>query len=119
MSQIISKLNDGGAFFMYPMVLVLFIVIALFVVALVKKDSYESTIEYLKSLGWLTAAWALLGHTIGLITGFDAISAAQDIAPGILAGGLKIALLTLVMGSIVFFVARICIIVLLVLKKKA
>jgi hypothetical protein len=103
---------------MYPMVIVLFVVIAFFVVALVKKDNYESTIEYLKSLGWLTAAWALLGHTIGLITGFDAIAKAQDIAPGILAAGLKIALLTILMGSIVFIVARICIIVLLILKKK-
>lgn len=104
---------------MYPMVIVLFVVITLFVVALVKKDSYENTIEYLKSLGWLTAAWALLGHTIGLITGFDAISEAQDIAPSILAAGLKIALLTILMGSIVFIVARICIIVLLILKRKA
>lgn len=104
---------------MYPMAIMLFVILAIFIIALVRKDNYDETIEYLKSFGWLTAAWALLGHTIGLITGFDAIASAQDISPLILAGGLKIALLTLVMGSIVFFVARICIIVLLVLKKKA
>jgi len=117
MSQIISKLNDGGPLFMYPMVIVLFVVIALFIIAMIKKDNYEQTIEYLKSLGWLTAAWGLLGHTIGMIMGFDAVSAAQEIAPSIIAGGLKVALLTPLLGTIVFIVARIEIIILLVLKK--
>jgi len=119
MSQILDKLYEGGPFFMYPMVAVLFIVIGLFIYAIIKKDKYEQSIEYLKSLGWLTAAWGLLGHTIGLIMGFDAIATAQDIAPSILAGGLKVALLTPLMGAIVFIVARIEIIVLLILKKKA
>lgn len=104
---------------MYPMVIMLFVILAFFIIALIKKDNYDGTIEYLKSFGWLTAAWGLLGHSIGLITGFDAIAVAQDIAPHILAGGLKIALLTILLGTIVFFVARICIIVLLIIKKKS
>ena len=117
MSQIFDKLYDGGPFFMYPMVVVLFIVIALFIYAIIKKDRYDQTIEYLKSLGWLTAAWGLLGHTIGLIMGFDAVEAAQDFAPSIIAGELKVALLTPLLGTIVFIVARLEIIILLILKK--
>jgi cytochrome c oxidase assembly factor CtaG len=119
MSQIFDKLYEGGPFFMYPMVVVLFIVIALFIYAIIKKDKFDQIIEYLKSLGWLTAAWGLLGHTIGLIMGFDAVAAAQDIAPEILAAGLKVALLTPLLGTIVFIVARLEIIVLLLLKKKS
>lgn len=117
-SQILDKLNEGGPFFMYPMMIMLFVVIALFIIAVVKKNDYDQTIEYLKSLGWLTAAWGLLGHTIGLIMGFDAVSAAQDISPSILASGLKVALLTPLSGTIVFIVARIEIIVLLFLKRR-
>ncbi len=119
MSAILSKLNDGGPFFMYPMVIMLFVILAFFIIALIRKNNYDDTIEYIKSFGWLTAAWGMLGHTIGLITGFDAIEAAREIAPRILAEGLKIALLTILLGTIVFIVARICIIVLLILKKKA
>ena len=118
MSKIIIKLNEGGPLFMYPMAIMFFVILGFLIYAIIKKDNYDKTIEYLKSFGWLTAAWGLLGHSIGLITGFDAVSTAQDISPEILAEGLKIALLTPLAGAMVFIAARISIIILLILRKK-
>ena len=55
---------------------------------------------------------------IGLITAFDAIEAAGDISPSMLAGGLKIAILSPLFGMVVFLIARIGIIILNLLKKE-
>lgn len=117
-NQIISKLNDGGPFFTYPMVLLLFIIIFLFVRGLLVKSDNEKTTRLLASLGWFSIAWAFLGHTIGLITAFDSIEAYGELAPHLLAGGLKIALLNLLIGSLLFVTARLSIIVLILVQKK-
>ena len=118
MSNIISKLNDGGPFFSYPMVVFLIIIIALFLKEVIKKDNSAKTISLISSLGWFTVAWAFMGHTIGLITAFDSIEAAGNISPHILAGGLKIALLNLMFGSFILFMARLSIIILHLLNKE-
>ena len=118
MSNIITKLNEGGPFFSYPMVVFLLVIIALFVKEVIKKDNSAKTISLISSLGWFTVAWAFMGHTIGLITAFDSIQAAGDVAPSVLAGGLKIALLNLMFGSFILFMARLSIIILLFLNKE-
>ncbi|MFP4489452.1 MAG: MotA/TolQ/ExbB proton channel family protein [Bacteroidales bacterium] len=118
MNAIVSKLNDGGPFFTYPMLVMLIIILILFIRALVIKKDNEKTIKLLTSFGWFTLAWAFLGHTIGLITAFDSIEAHGELAPHLLAGGLKIALLNLLMGAFLFLIARLGIIVLLFIQKK-
>jgi hypothetical protein len=118
MNAIITKLNEGGPFFTYPMLIILFVILVLFVLALLDKDKSEKTISLLISIGWFIAAWALFGHTIGLITAFDNVGAHGELAPQYLAEGLKIALLNLLMGSLVFLIARLSIIILLIVGKR-
>lgn len=118
MNAIVDKLNDGGPFFTYPMVLMLLVIIGLFIWGLLQKGYNQKVISLLISFGWFTLAWAFLGHTIGLITAFDSIGAHGELAPKYLAGGLKIALLNLLMGAILFLVARLSIIVLIFVQKK-
>ena len=118
MSQIISKLNDGGPFFTYPMMVILIIVLALFILELVKRNNHEKTISLLKSIGWFVIVWGFLGHSLGLISAFDSIEAAGDVSLHIMAGGLKIALLCPLISSIIFLVARLEIIVLILMDKK-
>lgn len=117
MSQIFHKLNEGGPFFTYPMLIIFFVILALLVKELVKPNNTEKTIALLSSIGWLTVAWAMMGHTIGLISAFDSIEAAGDMAPAHFAGGLKIALLNLVFGAFILFTARISMVI-LILKQK-
>jgi len=48
-----------------------------------------------------------MGTVIGMIGAFDAIEAAGDISPGLVAGGIKVALLTTVAGLIVAIILQI------------
>lgn len=52
-----------------------------------------------------------------MIGAFDAIEAARDISPAILAGGIKISLLSPVFGTFIFLIDRLGIIILTWLKK--
>jgi len=58
-----------------------------------------------------------LGSIIGMITAFDTIEAIGDISPSMMAGGLKVAFLTTLFGSITFILPRIGIIILKTLQK--
>lgn len=64
-------------------------------------------------LSWITLFIALapslgfLGTVIGMIQAFDAIQAAGDISPNIVAGGMKVALITTVGGLIVAMILQV------------
>jgi biopolymer transport protein ExbB len=66
-----------------------------------------------KGLSWISLFIALapmlgfMGTVIGMIGAFDAIEAAGDISPTIVAGGIKVALLTTVFGLIVAIILQI------------
>jgi biopolymer transport protein ExbB len=48
-----------------------------------------------------------MGKVIGMIGAFDAIEAAGDISPSLVAGGIKVALLTTVFGLIVAIILQV------------
>ena len=66
-----------------------------------------------KGLSWITLFIALapslgfLGTVVGLVQAFDAIERVGDISPTIVAGGMKVALLTTVFGLIVAIILQI------------
>ncbi len=66
-----------------------------------------------RGLSWIALFIALgpmlgfLGTVIGMIAAFDAIEAAGDISPSLVAGGIKIALITTVGGLIVAIILQI------------
>jgi biopolymer transport protein ExbB len=66
-----------------------------------------------KNLSWITLFIALapmlgfLGTVVGMVQAFDAIEAAGDISPTIVAGGMKVALLTTVFGLIVAIILQV------------
>ena len=49
-----------------------------------------------------------MGTVVGMIQAFDDIAAAGDISPTIVAGGMKVALLTTVFGLITAVILQIC-----------
>ncbi|PIF05470.1 MAG: flagellar motor protein MotA [Draconibacterium sp.] len=65
-----------------------------------------------KGLSWISLFIALapmlgfLGTVIGMIAAFDAIEVAGDISPGLVAGGIKVALITTVGGLIVAIILQ-------------
>ena len=66
-----------------------------------------------KNVSWISLFIALapmlgfMGTVIGMIGAFDAIEAAGDISPSLVAGGIKVALLTTVFGLIVAIILQI------------
>lgn len=66
-----------------------------------------------KNVSWLSLFIALapmlgfMGTVIGMISAFDAIAAAGDISPAVVAVGIKVALLTTVFGLIVAIILQI------------
>lgn len=66
-----------------------------------------------KNISWISLFIALapmlgfMGTVIGMIGAFDAIEAAGDISPSLVAGGIKVALLTTVFGLIVAMILQI------------
>lgn len=116
--QFFDRLNEGGPFFMYPNFLILLFCIGLIIYAFVKGDPTDKWRKLLSSVSLFALVWGFLGQMIGLITAFDVISSLEGgISPNILAGGLKVALLSPVFGMFIFLIARIGIIA-LILKKK-
>ncbi len=112
-----ARLNEGGPLFMYTTLLLLIVILALLLIGFAKPTTREKTITLVSSISLFALVWGFLGQMIGLITAFDAIEAAGDISPSMLAGGLKIAILSPLFGMVVFLIARIGIIILNILKK--
>ena len=67
-----------------------------------------------KNMGWLTAIVAIApmmgftGTVWGMIGAFEAIEAANDISPAVVAGGISQALLTTAFGLVVAMIIQIC-----------
>jgi len=118
MKSIIEKMNDGGPLIMYTILLLIFVILALFVWSLVQKEKTAKLKPLIASLGWFALAWGYLGRTFGLIMAFDKIAAAGEIAPSLMAGGLKMALLGPLLGLSAFLIARIAIIVFILKERK-
>jgi len=94
------------------------LILALFVWSLVQKEKTAKLKPLIASLGWFALAWGYLGRTFGLIMAFDKIAAAGEIAPSLMAGGLKMALLGPLLGLSAFLIARIAIIVFILKERK-
>ena len=118
MTAIYVILIEGGPFFMFPILFLLILILVLIVKGFINKNDNTKTISLISSIGWFTLVWGILGQTIGLIGAFDAVQAVGNISLGVMAGGLKVSLLTTLFGSFTFLVARLGIIILIWMQKE-
>ncbi len=116
-SQLFDRLNEGGPVFTYPIFLMLFICIGLVGYVFLKGDEDNKLQKLVASISLFALVWGFLGNLIGLITAFDHISANGAVSYEVLAGGLKVGLLSPVFGMVTFLIARIGIIALIIKKK--
>ena len=99
----------GGSLFMGILTILLVIILATSVyfglsIASGKaeeKKNFSHRLTYLKSLGLFTMITGILGQLIGLTEAFKAIEAAMDISPAIMAGGLKVSMITTLYGILI------------------
>lgn len=103
----------GGPLFMVPLSL---LALGLLVLILRKSlDLFVNTTQPLPALrrgldaivqiGGFAFIWGILGQTLGLYQAFQAIEAAGDVSPALLAGGLKVSMIAPIYGLLLFVVA--------------
>lgn len=97
----------GGYLFMHPLSLILFINLGLiaFVVItkLQKKTLNKNILEAIRQLGGLALAWGAFSTVVGLFFAFDALEGMKETPPlNVIMGGLKVALITILYGLIIF-----------------
>ena len=73
----------------------------------VQMSQMESGLSWISLFIAIAPSLGFLGTVIGMIQAFDAIQAAGDISPNVVAGGMKVALITTVGGLIVAVILQI------------
>lgn len=103
----------GGSLFM-SILTILFVIIAAvsvyFAVTIASgkatgKANFSHQLKYVKSIGLFTMITGILGQLIGLFMAFTAIEAANDISPAIMAGGLKVSMITSLTGIFIYMIS--------------
>ncbi len=117
MNAILGKMNDGGPIFTYTILIAFFVIVAIFVKALLNQGDKYKEIELIKAISWFAVAWGFLGRTFGLIKAFDMVAAHGDLTPQLMSEGLKMALVDPLMGILVFALARIGVVILIGIQK--
>ena len=103
----------GGALFMGILTILLVIILAVgvyFILSIVSgkalaNKNFSHQLTYLKSIGLFTMITGILGQLIGLMMAFSAIEQAMDISPAIMAGGLKVSMITTLYGILINLLA--------------
>ncbi len=108
----IELFQMGGMLFMSILTIELSVIIFLVLKAFLNKDPKSSNI---RSVGLLAAITGVLGQLIGLFQAFDVISQVGTVSPALLAGGLKVSMITTIYGVIIYMIA---IVLTLILKMK-
>lgn len=100
----------GGPLFMGILTLLLVILLAISVYFLisiasgkaVERNNFRHQLTYIRSAGLFTMITGILGQLIGLLEAFKAIERVGDISPALLAGGLKISMITTLYGILIY-----------------
>lgn len=103
----------GGPLFMGILTGILFIIviIAVFHLFIIIRKDYKDLNEtrkrlsYIKSIGLFGLVTGIFGQMIGLYSAFTAIEKAKDVSPAIMAGGLKVSMITPMYGVFIFLVS--------------
>ena len=120
-TTLFNRFMEGGALFMSLVLVCLLLSIYFLVKSLVNiKTNIEISKKMLKHIsdsGTLGLALGIMGAFIGLITAFDVLEATGEANPSIIAGGLKVALLSPLFGLFTFSVSKLAILILRIIQK--
>lgn len=103
----------GSPVFMGVLTLLFLVVLAMAVYRAVKisrneiehETTFRHNLTYIKSVGLFALVFGILAQLMGMYQAFSAIEAAGDISPSILAGGLKVSMITTIYGIVIFLLS--------------
>jgi len=104
---------EGGTLFMSILTILLVIMVAVVVYFAITiasgnasdKPNFRHQLKYVRSIGLFTLITGILGQLIGLFQAFSVIQGLQDISPSILAGGLKVSMITNLTGIVIYLLS--------------
>ena len=73
----------------------------------VQMSKMENGLSWISLFIAIAPSLGFLGTVIGMVNAFDAIQAAGDISPNVVAGGMKVALITTIGGLIVAMILQV------------
>jgi len=120
-TTLFNRFMEGGALFM-SFVLICLIISFYFTVKSIFniKSNIEISrkmLKHIKDSGSLWLALGVMGSFIGLITAFDVLEATGEANPSVIAGGLKVALLSTLFGLFTYSVSKFSILILRIVQK--
>ncbi len=123
-SSFLSLHYEGGAPFMFPLLLLLVLNIGIFIYILIamiqKKQFNPKWLEAIKQIGGLAAAYGTFGTLIGLFFAFDALEATKEMLPfQVIMGGMKVAVINVIYGLLIFCLSMLAYIILKLSAKKS
>lgn len=68
------------------------------------KGQLDVAIQWIKSIGTLGLVLGIFGQLLGMYSAFTVIEAAPGISPSVLAGGLKVSLITTLYGMLIYII---------------
>ena len=103
----------GGTLFMSILTILLVILVAVTVYFAItiasgkasEKPNFKHQLKYVRSIGLFILVTGILGQMIGLFQAFSVIQSLQDISPSILAGGLKVSMITSLTGIFIYLIS--------------
>ena len=120
-TTLFNRFLEGGALFMSLILICLLTSIFFTVKSLMNlKKNVEISkkmIKHINDSGSLGLGLGVMGSFIGLITAFDAIEATGGAEPSILAGGLKVGLLSTLFGLFTYSISKLSVLVLRIIQK--
>ena len=120
-TTLFNRFLEGGALFMslilICLLLSIYFMVKSFLTLNTNKETSKRMLKHIGDSGTLGLALGVLGAFIGLLTAFDVIEATGGAAPSIIAGGLKVAILSPIFGLFTFSFAKLSILVLRVIQQ--
>ena len=116
-----DRFLEGGALFMSLILICLLMSIFFTVKSILKiKTDIEvskKTLKHISDSGTLGLALGVMGAFLGLISAFDVLEASGAAEPAIIAGGVKVALLSPLFGLLTFSFSKLAILILRIIQK--
>ena len=116
-----DRFLEGGALFMSLILICLLMSIFFTVKSILKintdKETSKKILKHISDSGTLGLALGVMGAFLGLVSAFDVLEASGAAEPSIIAGGLKVALLSPLFGLFTFSVSKLAILILRIIQK--
>ena len=118
---LLDRFLEGGALFMSLILICLLMSIFFTVKSILKiktdKEVSKKILKHISDSGTLGLALGVMGAFLGLISAFDVLEASGAAEPAIIAGGIKVALLSPLFGLLTFSVSKLAILILRIIQK--